>query len=207
LSRIFAGLPPYAAGQRIGLYGGSFNPAHEGHRHVSLQALRRLRLDQVWWLVTPGNPLKDVSGLTSLDRRMAMAAEVAAHPKIAVSGAELCFRTRYTADLIAILKARAPQVRFVWIMGSDNLAQLHRWDRWRTIAGAVPIAVVNRPGYLARALAAPAAQALQPYRIDEADAATLAGRHAPAWLFLTGPRTAVSSTALRSGNGISTASV
>ena len=196
-SRIFADLPPHAPGQRVGLYGGSFNPAHAGHRHVSLLALRRLRLDQIWWLVTPGNPLKDVTALPPQARRMAAAAEIAAHPRIMISGAERGFRTRYTADLIRILTARTPTVRFVWIMGSDNLAQLHRWERWQDIAWSVPIAVVNRPGFLAEALATPAAQALRRFRIDEADAALLAGAEPPVWCFLTGRRTAASSTAIR----------
>ena len=147
-SRVFAGLPPHARGQRVGLYGGSFNPAHQGHRHVSLLALRRLGLDKIWWFVTPGNPLKDVRVLPPLQQRMERAAELAAHPRIEVTGAEAIFRTRYTADLVEFLKRRAPDVRFVWVMGSDNLAQLDRWDRWRDIARAVPIAVVNRPGHL-----------------------------------------------------------
>lgn len=202
-SRVFAGLPPHAPGQKIGLYGGSFNPAHEGHRHGSLLALRRLGLDRIWWLVTPGNPLKDTKILPPLGERMKRAAELAAHPRIEISGAEACFRTRYTADLIRNLKQRAPETRFVWVMGSDNLAQLHHWDRWRDIAGAVPIAVVNRPGFLVAPLAAPAAQALARHRIDEADAPTLAGRDPPAWTYLTGPRTAASSTALRQRAGAS----
>ena len=200
-SRVFAGLPPHAAGQKIGLYGGSFNPAHRGHRHVGLLALRRLGLDKIWWFVTPGNPLKDTKLLPPQQQRMQRAAELAAHPRIEVSGAEAVFRTRYTADLVDILKRRAPDVRFVWVMGSDNLAQLHRWDSWRDIAGSVPVAVVNRPGYLTAPLSSPAAQALARYRIDEADAPTLAGREPPAWTFLTGPRTSASSTALRRSSG------
>ena len=196
-SRVFPGLPPHAAGQRIGLYGGSFNPAHSGHRHVSLFALRRLRLDRVWWLVTPANPLKDSAGLPSIEARMRRAAEVAAHPRIWVSGAEDAFGTRFTADFLRILKGRAPGVRFVWVMGSDNLAQMHHWSRWREIAANVPIAVVNRPGSLAAPLTAPAARVLASRRIDEADAHLLPAAEPPAWAFLIGPRTAVSSTSLR----------
>ena len=196
-SRVFAGLPPHAAGQRIGLYGGSFNPAHEGHRHVSLLAVRRLGLDKIWWFVTPGNPLKDPKILPPLEVRMRKAAEIAAHPRIEITGAEAAFRTRYTADLVDILKRRAPAARFVWVMGSDNLAQLNRWDRWRDIARAVPIAIVNRPGFLLSGLNARAAQALARYRIDESDALTLPYQGPPAWTFLTAPRTSASSTALR----------
>jgi nicotinate-nucleotide adenylyltransferase len=200
-SRTFAGLPPHGARQRIGIYGGSFNPPHAGHRRVSLMALARLGLDRLWWMVTPGNPLKDPAGLPPIEERMQDAAEVAAHPRIDVSGAEAAFGTRYTADLIDLLKERAPAVRFVWVMGSDNLAQFHRWERWRDIAAAVPIAVINRPGFLAAPLSAPAAQALRPHRIAGEDAAILADCEPPAWIFLVGPRTAASSTALRATNG------
>jgi nicotinate-nucleotide adenylyltransferase len=196
-SRIFAGLPPHGAGQRIGLYGGSFNPAHEGHRNASLLALRRLALDQLWWLVTPGNPLKSHDGLPPLEERMRKAAEMAAHPCIVVSGAERELGTRYTADFIEVLKQREPRVRFVWVMGSDNLAQFHRWERWRDIAAALAIAVVNRPGFLSSPLSAPAAQALRAFRLAEESAPALASLEPPAWVYLVGPRTAASSTALR----------
>ena len=198
-SRIFPGLPPHAPGQRIGLYGGTFNPAHEGHRLVSLLALRRLDLDGIWWLVTPGNPLKEPRGLPRLEGRVRRAAEVAAHPAIAISAAEAAFRTRYTADLVRILKLRAAGTRFVWIMGGDNLSQFNLWDRWRDIAAALPIAVVNRPGHLIAPLSAVAAQALRRWRIDESDAPLLASLAPPAWTHLIGPRTPVSSTELRGG--------
>jgi nicotinate-nucleotide adenylyltransferase len=196
-SRAFLGLPPHMAGQKIGLYGGSFNPAHTGHRQASLLALRRLGLDQIWWLVTPANPLKDADNLPPQAERMYQAAKVASHPRIVISGAETVFRTRYTADLIRNLKRCAPNVSFVWIMGADNLGQLHRWENWREIAKRVPLAVVNRPGHLLAPLSARAAQALRGYRVDEGDAQALARRAPPAWLFLTGPRTPVSSTTLR----------
>lgn len=198
-SRVYGGLPPHGAGQRIGLYGGSFDPAHDGHRQVSLLALRRLALDCLWWLVTPGNPLKDARVLPPLCERMRRAAETAAHPRIMITGAEAAFGTRYTADFIRIVRSRVPTTRFVWIMGSDNLAQIHRWSRWREIAEALPIAVVNRPGYLAAPLFSVAAQALREHRIDAEDAPLLASMPPPAWAFLTGPRTPASSTALRRG--------
>ena len=177
--------------------GGSFNPPHEGHRRIGLIALRRLGLDCLWWMVTPGNPLKDIAALPPAAERMRRAAEIAAHPKIVVSGAERVFKTRYTADLIAILKRRAPTVRFVWVMGSDNLAQFHLWEDWREIAHSVPIAVINRPGFLAAGLSSRAAAALSRYRVDEEESLALANRRAPAWVFLNGPRSALSSTALR----------
>jgi nicotinate-nucleotide adenylyltransferase len=154
-------------------------------------------------MVTPGNPLKRNGGLAPLRKRMQEAAEIASHPRIAISGAEAMFRTRYTADLIRILTGREPATRFVWIMGSDSLTDFHRWEDWRSIAASVPIAVVNRPRSLAAPLQARAAQALRDYRIDADDARTLPDRPPPAWLFLMGPRTAVSSTALRSRRGTS----
>ncbi len=197
-SRIYRGLPPHGAGQAIGLFGGSFNPPHAGHRQASLFALRCLGLDQLWWMVTPGNPLKENGGLAPLAERMRAAADVASHPRIAISGAEAGFRTRYTADLIQILKERQPATRFVWIMGSDSLTDFHRWEDWRRLAASVPIAVVNRPRSLPAPLASRAAQALGRYRIDADDARTLPDCDPPAWLFLIGPRTAASSTALRS---------
>ena len=197
-SRIYPGLPPHPAGARIGLYGGSFNPAHQGHRQVSLLALKRLGLHRIWWLVSPGNPLKDISALPPQRERMQRAAEVAAHPRIVITGAEAALRTRYTADFIRIVTQRAPSSRFVWLMGSDNLLQFHRWEDWRAIADRVPLAIVNRPGSLTAAMTARAAQVLARHRVDEADALTIALREPPAWVFLTGPRTAASSTALRS---------
>ena len=197
-SRIYRGLPPHGAGQAIGLFGGSFNPPHAGHRQASLFALRRLGLDQLWWMVTPGNPLKENGGLAPLAERMRAAAEVASHPRIAISGAETMLGTRYTADLIDILKERQPATRFVWIMGSDSLTEFHRWDDWRRLAASVPIAVVNRPRSLAAPLSSRAALTLQRYRVDPDDAKTLPDRDPPAWVFLTGPRTAASSTAIRS---------
>jgi nicotinate-nucleotide adenylyltransferase len=197
-SRIFLGLPPHGVGQRIGLFGGSFNPPHRGHREASLLALRKLGLDRVWWMVSPGNPLKEQSP-RPLAERLQAAARLAAHSRIDISGAEAMFRTRYTADLVQVLKTRAPATRFVWLMGGDNLGQFHLWERWRRIAGQMPIAVINRPGHLQAPLFAPAAQALGAFRIDEADATNLADREPPAWIYLTGPRTAASSSALRAG--------
>ena len=199
-SRLCPGLPPFGAGQRIGLYGGSFDPAHGGHRQASLIALRLLRLDWVWWLVTPGNPLKDIRALPPLATRMARAAQIAAHPRIVITGVEAIFGTRYTADLIRDLKRHATAARFVWVMGSDNLVQFHRWENWRDIAEALPIAVINRPGSLNAALSANAARVFSGRRLDAQDAPLLADQDPPAWTFLTGPRSAASSTALRAAD-------
>ena len=186
---------------RIGLLGGSFNPPHAAHRAISRFAIKRLQLDRVWWLVTPGNPLKEPGSLRELDERADAARKMADDPRIDVSCLESVIGTRYTADTISYLRRRAPGLRFVWIMGADNLAQFHRWQSWRRIAFAVPMAVIDRPPQSLRALAAPAALALQRYRIPESDAGRLADRRAPAWVFLTGMKSTLSSTGLRNPDG------
>lgn len=194
-------LPPHAPGLRIGLFGGSFNPAHDGHRLASLTALRRLQLDKVWWLVTPGNPLKDNTRLPPLPERIRQARSVANSARIHVTGIEARLRTRYTADTLRALKRRCPGVRFVWIMGSDNLASFHRWNEWRAIARMMPIAIIDRPGSTHSAMASPAANWLSRWRIPESQAATLARTEPPAWVFLHGRRSALSSTMLREQAG------
>jgi nicotinate-nucleotide adenylyltransferase len=193
-------LPPHGPGLRIGLLGGSFNPPHEAHRAVSQLALRRLGLDRVWWLVTPGNPLKDTRALAPLAERVAAAQTIAAHPRIDVTDLEAAIDTRFTADTIAWLTHRFQAVRFVWIMGADNLAQFHRWQNWRNIAAAVPIAVVDRFGASYAATASPAAQALAASRIRERDARSLPDRAPPAWVYLHGLKSPLSSTAIRANN-------
>lgn len=182
---------------RIGLYGGSFNPPHEGHRHVSLLAMKRLGLDRVWWLVTPGNPLKDTGELSSTAQRVAEAGRVAAHPRIDVTAFEETIGSRYTLETLVFLKRRFPGVHFVWLMGADNLAQFHRWKGWRRIARLMPIAIVDRPGWTLKAPRSQAAETLAPYRIKEAKAARLPLLKPPAWLFLHGPRSSLSSSELR----------
>ncbi|MCJ8144374.1 nicotinate-nucleotide adenylyltransferase [Ancylobacter sp. A5.8] len=194
-------LPPVAPRMRIGLYGGTFNPAHAAHRAASLLALKRLRLDKVWWLVTPGNPLKDNSGLPPLAGRIEQARAVAHHPALVPTGCEALLGTRYSYDTVAALVRRFPQVDFVWLMGADNLASFHRWQRWRALAELVPIAVIDRPGSTFRAMASPAASALAPWRLDERQAPRLAGLQAPAWLFLHGLKSPLSSTLLREAAG------
>jgi nicotinate-nucleotide adenylyltransferase len=186
---------------RIGLLGGSFNPPHAAHRAISLFAIKRLNLDRVWWLVTPGNPLKDPSALRDLDQRTEAARWMAHDPRIDVSCLESVIGTRYTVDTIDYLRRRASGLRFVWIMGADNLAQFHRWQHWRRIASQVPIAVIDRPPQSFRALAAPAAQALTRYRLPESQAGSLADRRTPAWVFLTGMKLSLSSTGLRNPDG------
>jgi nicotinate-nucleotide adenylyltransferase len=193
--------PPTTAGLRVGLLGGSFNPPHRAHRAISRFALTRLQLDRVWWLVTPGNPLKQNGSLQELGARMQAARDVARDPRIEVSCLESVIGTRYTIDTINTLRRRFSGVRFVWIMGADNLAQFHHWQDWRRIAAQVPIAVIDRPPQSFRALASPAAQALSRYRVPENEAGSLAGRPAPAWVFLTGLKLNLSSTGLRNPDG------
>lgn len=194
-------IPLFTNGMRIGLLGGSFNPPHAAHRAISLFALKRLKLDRVWWLLSPGNPLKEHHGLRTLAERARAARDVAVDPRIDVSCLEAIIGTRYTVDTITHLRRRASGVRFVWIMGADNLAQFHRWKDWRRIAAEVPIAVVDRPPQSFRALAAPAAQALARYRLPENQAQSLSDRQAPAWVFLTGLKLSISSTGLRNPDG------
>ena len=194
-------IPLYTNGMRIGLLGGSFNPPHVAHRAISLFAIKRLKLDRVWWLVTPGNPLKDQDGLRDLNERTAAARRMANDPRIDVSCLESVIGTRYTVDTISYLRRRASGLRFVWIMGADNLAQFHRWQNWRRIASEVPIAVIDRPPQSFRALAAPAAQALARYRLPENQAGRLADQRPPAWVFLTGMKLNLSSTGLRNPDG------
>jgi nicotinate-nucleotide adenylyltransferase len=190
-------LPRAAPGLRIGLYGGSFNPAHAGHRHVSLLALKHLRLDRIWWIVTPGNPLKDHGELASTGERVAQARRIASHPRIDVTAFEEGIGARYTIDTLAFLKRRFPAVRFVWIMGADNLAGFHRWRGWRAIADAMPIAVIDRPGWTLKATRSRAASVLAAYRVGEAAGPALPGMDPPVWLFLHGPRSFLSSSELR----------
>lgn len=190
-------LPPHAPGLRIGLFGGSFNPPHPAHRAASLMALKRLQLDHVWWLVTPGNPLKDTRGLPPLDARIAAARRLARHPRIHVTGIEVALGTRYTCETLAKLIRRCPGVRFVWIMGADNLPQFHRWRNWRAIARLVPIAVVDRAGDSLKAAAGIAPRAFARFRIPESAAAALASWQPPVWIYLHGLKSRLSSTALR----------
>jgi nicotinate-nucleotide adenylyltransferase len=189
-------LPRHAPGLRIGLFGGSFNPPHAGHRLVTLIALRRLKLDRVWWIVTPGNPLKDTHGLPPLSARMTAARGLMHEPMVDITGFEAGIGTRYTLDTLRYLQRRCPGVRFVWIMGADNLLQFHRWQGWRDIARLMPIAVVDRPGATLKATSARAARALAGHRLPEHAAASLAGRR-NGWTFIHGPRSPLSSTGLR----------
>ena len=195
---------PAGRALRVGLLGGSFNPAHEGHRHVSQEALKRLGLDQIWWLVSPQNPLKTAAGMAPLAERMAAAARVACHPRLRVLALETRLGTRYTADTLARLR-HWPGFRFVWLMGADNLAQLPRWRRWRGILEACPVAVFERHPYSYSALAGAAARSLASARLDEAEARSLVTQKAPAWVFLRMRPHPASATAIRAGIAVARA--
>ncbi len=190
-------LPHHAPGMRIGLFGGTFDPPHAAHRAACLLAMRRLDLDRVWWLVTPGNPLKDTRGLAPLSERLVAARRLAHHPRIDITDLEANLGTPYTYATIKYLVRRCPDVRFVWIMGADNLRSFHRWQRWRDIARLVPIAVVDRLGPSLYSAASAAGQALARARIAETAAKTLPERTPPAWIYLHGLKSPLSSTALR----------
>lgn len=190
-------MPRVEKRMQVGLFGGSFNPPHAGHALVAEIALRALALDQLWWMVTPGNPLKDGRALAPLGERIARSERVAEDPRIKVTAFEAAFRVRYTADTLDLVRARNPGVDFVWIMGADNLAQFHRWQRWRHIALTMPIAVVDRPGSTLAFVSSVFAKTFDHARIDERGAARLARMRPPAWTFIHGPRSSLSSTALR----------
>lgn len=177
--------------------GGSFNPPHEGHVVVARTALKRLRLDRLWWIVTPGNPLKSHDALSSLSQRIEAVEEFAQHPAMETTAFEADLGTPFTAATIEFLVARHPLTRFVWVMGADNLAGFHHWQRWRDIAAMVPIAVVDRPAWRFPALSSPAARALARFRLRERDAAKLPLHVPPAWVFLSTRLSEQSSTELR----------
>jgi nicotinate-nucleotide adenylyltransferase len=183
-------------GLRVGLLGGSFDPAHAGHAHVTRWALCALDLDRVWWLVSPGNPLK-ADAPADLSRRLQAARAVMRHPRVAVTDLEARAGTRYTAATLTVLRRRYPGVRFVWLMGADNLRSFHRWERWEEIMATVPVAVFARPGEQLRAGLSPAARRFARWRLPPAQAAALPFHRPPAWTLLSGRMLDLSSTELR----------
>jgi nicotinate-nucleotide adenylyltransferase len=191
-----AGFPVAWPGQAVGLFGGSFDPPHEGHVQLTRQALARFGLDRLWWLVTPGNPLK-AAGPAPLDRRLAAARAIMRHPRVVVTDLERQLGTRYTAQTIARLGTLYPGVRFVWLMGADNLAGFHRWEDWRGILRRVPVGVIARPGWGLRARLSPAARAFAGARLPDHAAQRLARAAPPAWCLINVPLLAQSSSAIR----------
>jgi nicotinate-nucleotide adenylyltransferase len=190
-------LPPASNGLRIGLFGGTFNPPHMGHLLVAQTAMRRLKLDRIWWMVTPGNPLKPLHGLPPLAVRMAAARRLARDPRIIITGFEADIGARYTYQTLKYLKSRLPHVHFVWLMGADNLRQFDRWQNWQNIAHMMPVAVIDRPGSTLRCMSSKAAHRLKLCRYAESDAGILPTAKAPALVFIHDRRSELSSTALR----------
>ena len=190
-------MPHTERGMVVGLFGGSFNPPHQGHALVAEIAIRRLGLDQLWWMVTPGNPLKSRNHLAPLAERIALSEAIAPDPHIKVTAFEQALGISYTANTLAKVKARNPHVHFVWIMGADSLQTFHKWQKWQDIAKTFPIAVIDRPGDTLSYLSSKMAKTFDYARIDEDRAGALAFRKAPAWTFIHGPRSPLSSTALR----------
>ncbi|MGR3712584.1 MAG: nicotinate-nucleotide adenylyltransferase [Shimia sp.] len=190
------GLPYGARGQVVGILGGSFDPPHAGHVHITREALKRFGLDEVWWLVSPGNPLKD-TGPASLERRMAAARGIMDHPKVKISDFEAHVGTRYTARTIMVLQAARPETRFVWLMGADNLAQFHKWKDWREIMARVPIGILARPGERIAGRTSKAAQVMRDARLHPRASHLLGASDAPAWCFVNLPMSTASSTAIR----------
>ncbi len=188
--------PDAPPGYRIGLLGGSFDPPHEGHLHITRQALRRFRFNRVWWLVSPGNPLK-ARGPAPMARRLAACRALIDDDRIVATGVEAELGTRYTADTLAALRRLHPGLRFTWLMGADNLMTFHLWEDWRWIMETVPVGVIARPGAAAKARLAPAARAFRRHRLKGAEAARLSHARAPAWALVTGATSPASSTAIR----------
>jgi nicotinate-nucleotide adenylyltransferase len=191
------------AGLTIGLLGGSFNPAHDGHWAMSLYALQQLGLDQIWWLVSPQNPLKNSEEMASLERRMVRASSFAAHPRLTVTALEIALGTRYTADTLRVLKRRFPRVRFVWLMGADNLRQIPRWKDWQDIFRLVPVAVFRRPAYPAgRGLGKAALRFGKAWRHPTTgkNLAPTAQNLLPAWIILDNKLNYTSATKIRKDN-------
>ncbi len=190
-------MPHVEPGMTVGLFGGSFDPPHAGHRLVADTALRRIGLDQLWWMVTPQNPLKTGRRSSELACRIALSQEIARHPRIRVTAFEAAHAIRYSADTIALVRRRYPATHFVWIMGADNLRNFHRWERWQWIARSIPIAIVDRPGSSLASLSSVLTRTYSAARIDCADAARLPFARPPAWTYLYGPRRSISSTWIR----------
>lgn len=191
-----ADLPPARRGQRIGLLGGSFDPAHAGHAHITREALKRFGLDRVWWLVSPGNPLK-ANGPASLEKRMAAAHRVMDDPRVTITDIECKLGTRYTAETLERMIGIYPGVRFTWLMGGDNLASIHRWERWPTIFAMAPVGVLARPGGKIWARTAHAARLFRSDRIPASQSHLLGGATAPAWCYVKMPMIDISSSQIR----------
>ncbi|MDW3223041.1 MAG: nicotinate-nucleotide adenylyltransferase [Paracoccaceae bacterium] len=190
------GFPIARTGEVIGLLGGSFDPAHSGHVHISKEALKRFGLTRLWWLVSPANPIK-TQGPAPLVQRMKRASAIMQDPRVRITDIEARLGTRYTAQTLKALQSMYPGVRFVWLMGADNLAQLHQWQDWRQIMCSVPIGVLARPGDRISARMSPAARQFAASRIAGTASNLLGRSRAPAWCFVNVPMVAQSSSAIR----------
>ncbi|MEM6902046.1 MAG: nicotinate-nucleotide adenylyltransferase [Pseudomonadota bacterium] len=189
--------PSLWRGRRVGLLGGSFNPAHDGHRHISLMALKKLGLDQIWWLVSPQNPLKSTDGMAPLAERIDSAQAVARHPHIIVTSIETDLGTRYTADTLPALQRAFPGTAFTWLMGADNLSQIRHWQHWNRIFETMPVAVLARAPYCLRARSSMAAIRYERHRLPHARASRLNSGRPPRWVYLPIPLHGASATAIR----------
>lgn len=188
---------PYTGSRKIGLLGGSFNPAHQGHVSISLTALKKLNLDEVWWIVSPGNPLKDKTDLLSFKHRIMQAKNIIGHHNIQVLDFEASLSSPYTIDTLTWMRLRKRKTRFVWLMGADNLVQFHRWQGWQKIIRLMPLAVINRPSFSQKALHSKAAQTFWRLHIAEYKARTLLTHQRKRWVFLNAPLSQLSSTSIR----------
>lgn len=204
VDRRYLTMPHTERGMVVGLFGGSFNPPHDGHLLVAEIALRRLNLDQLWWMVTPGNPLKSRAELATLKSRIAMCEKLALDPRMKVTAFEQRLGSPYTAHTLSHIRKRHQGVHFIWIMGADGLTTFHRWQQWRSIVSTFPIAIIDRPGSTLSFLSSKMTRTFGHARVDEDDAGILWQRPAPAWTFIHGPRSALSSTSLRQSSSAPT---
>ena len=191
-----SGMPLATKGLRIGLLGGSFDPPHSGHMHISKWAIKEFSLDRIWWLVSPGNPLKK-NAPADLDRRLSACNKLVNHPKVIVTDLERVFNTRFTAQTLTTLKSQYRGVRFVWLMGADNLAEFHKWDRWQDIMHMLPVGVMARPNQQLAANCSPAARIFRESRLSAQSSTALPFKEAPSWSLLTGPMDDESSSKIR----------
>ena len=191
-----SGMPLATKGLRIGLLGGSFDPPHSGHMHISKWAIKEFSLDRIWWLVSPGNPLKK-DAPADLDRRLTACNKLVNHPKVIVTDLERLFKTRYTAQTLTTLKSQYRGVRFVWLMGAANLAEFHKWDRWQDIMHMLPVGVMARPNQQLAANCSPAARIFRESRLSARSSTALPFKEAPSWSLLTGPMDDESSSKIR----------
>ncbi|WP_144049213.1 nicotinate-nucleotide adenylyltransferase [Liberibacter crescens] len=190
-------MPHVECGMAVGLFGGSFNPPHEGHLELAKTALSKLKLDQLWWMISPKNPFKEKKNLASLSERVFLSQKIVNDPRICITTFEAFLRRPYTLDSLLHIKSRYTSVNFIWLMGADNLKEFHYWYKWKKIVMTIPIAIIDRPSILLNHMSLPLAKAFDYARIDESFSCSLSRKKAPVWSFIHKQHLSISSTYLR----------